>query len=307
MSLEFRVKEEPLQAEEEEAGQINGGDPVQRGVTVYIKEEPPSWESCAAALTRPLHHIKEEVAWTGSTADATVPPDVATVRVKREIEEEDATREEEEEGETVYEITLELERIDDKAECERGVRNTSPSAQVADPREGDQHERGEAGTNTEVRDDSAAEATAERTERQQKKRKTKENGAASKSRRKRRTGPHLCHVCHKEFTRANKLLIHQRTHTGEKPYPCTVCDKRFSFSNGLKIHMRTHTGDKPYVCRTCDRSFGQWNSLKAHERIHTGEKPYACDICKKTFTQRINLKTHQLRSHKSEVVRLPRV
>ena len=102
-----------------------------------------------------------------------------------------------------------------------------------------------------------------------------------------------CESCPKTFSRINHLLIHQRTHTGEKPYQCGVCFQSFTHKNSLTIHMRGHTGERPYVCGTCGASFTQKSNLRVHSRTHTGEKPFKCDVCFLAFTQGSHLTAHK--------------
>ncbi|XP_055767419.1 zinc finger protein 182-like isoform X1 [Salvelinus fontinalis] len=56
---------------------------------------------------------------------------------------------------------------------------------------------------------------------------------------------HKCPDCGKEFTQANKLERHMRTHTGERPYQCSVCGMRFNQKGNLKTHFKVHTGGDP--------------------------------------------------------------
>ncbi|XP_053239174.1 zinc finger protein 24-like isoform X2 [Podarcis raffonei] len=103
---------------------------------------------------------------------------------------------------------------------------------------------------------------------------------------------HKCQVCGKFFLSGSKLIIHQRTHTGEKPYECSSCGKTFRSSSVLYRHQRIHTGEKPHKCPVCGRRFGSNSNLSRHQRIHTGEKPYECAECGKSFIQRANLNKH---------------
>ncbi|XP_068196612.1 zinc finger protein 64 [Antennarius striatus] len=132
--------------------------------------------------------------------------------------------------------------------------------------------------------------------------------------------PFECELCHKRFSRRDKLNMHSRSHTGEKPHKCKHCPYAAADSSSLKkhlrihyderpfkcqicpyasrnssqltVHLRSHTGDAPFQCQQCDAKFKINSDLKRHARIHSGEKPYKCDFCEYRCAMKGNLKSH---------------
>ncbi|XP_037336984.2 zinc finger protein 64 [Pungitius pungitius] len=140
--------------------------------------------------------------------------------------------------------------------------------------------------------------------------------------------PFECELCHKRFSRRDKLNMHSRSHTGEKPHKCKHCPYAAADSSSLKkhlrihyderpfkcqicpyasrnssqltVHLRSHTGDAPFQCQQCDAKFKINSDLKRHVRIHSGEKPYKCNFCEYRCAMKGNLKSHVQIKHGAE-------
>ncbi|XP_018401745.1 PREDICTED: zinc finger protein OZF-like [Cyphomyrmex costatus] len=123
-----------------------------------------------------------------------------------------------------------------------------------------------------------------------------------------------CGTCNKGFKSKSQLIVHERTHNGEKPYECKHCGFRFSQKGNLSKHViAKHNNDGrckdskdkydvsvPHKCGTCNKEFKDKWHLRRHEKIHNGEKTFECEYCEKIFLQKGNLSKHVIAKHNND-------
>lgn len=107
-----------------------------------------------------------------------------------------------------------------------------------------------------------------------------------------------CLECGKYYRHNTALVIHRRTHTGEKPYGCKLCGRRFNARSSLVTHGKTHAGRKVYNCSQCGKSFARPEDLFLHQLVHSRERKFTCE-CGKGFTGEVELAAHR-RAHPDE-------
>ncbi len=104
-----------------------------------------------------------------------------------------------------------------------------------------------------------------------------------------------CPMCNHTFGSESILEKHIQNHNVPKEHQCNHagCKKAFRRKDALIVHSRTHSGEKPYKCAFCDKTFRDNGSLTKHlNSFHQGEMPFKCDECSKGFMEERALKCH---------------
>ncbi|XP_048003106.1 zinc finger protein 254-like [Leguminivora glycinivorella] len=112
----------------------------------------------------------------------------------------------------------------------------------------------------------------------------------------------MCEQCGIQVQFPSALKIHQLAkHEPSKPKPfaCNDCSKSFLSRESLIIHIRSHTGEKPFKCKHCPRAFTMMGNLKRHHKtVHLGiHGSFTCDICGSTVTTKSALRMHMESKH----------
>ncbi|KAL2086817.1 hypothetical protein ACEWY4_017876 [Coilia grayii] len=106
-----------------------------------------------------------------------------------------------------------------------------------------------------------------------------------------------CDICGLACVSLNVLLVHKRSHTGERPFHCQQCGASFTQKGNLLRHVKLHTGEKPFKCPMCSYACRRRDALSGHLRTHSVEKPYKCNHCGRSYKQRSSLEEHRERCH----------
>ncbi|KAL4646171.1 zinc finger protein Eos-like [Arapaima gigas] len=117
------------------------------------------------------------------------------------------------------------------------------------------------------------------------------------------SGKLKCDICGMVCIGPNVLMVHKRSHTGERPFHCSQCGASFTQKGNLLRHIKLHSGEKPFKCPFCSYACRRRDALMGHLRTHSMSSPtivgklYKCSYCGRSYKQQSTLEEHWEQCH----------
>jgi len=114
---------------------------------------------------------------------------------------------------------------------------------------------------------------------------------------------HRCHICNRNYERADHLNRHLKSHENARPYRCTKCPKRFNRADLLNRHNNSHeryaNSDKSLRVSRYDRVTTACNACVASKSKCQEQKP-----CIRCISRKIPCEFQQSKNRSAPATRV---
>ena len=93
-----------------------------------------------------------------------------------------------------------------------------------------------------------------------------------------------CDICDKSFNNYPVMIVHHRSHLGERPFKCVDCRKPHRWASDLKTHYKLHQQENLYAYEN-HKFADDLPSIQKHVvKKHAGEKGYKQNLHQQSYS-----------------------